>query len=136
MNISVDEVTHLPECHGFNLVVNIICAKSKDWIPIESREELNSEGWADLLIKHVISVHGLPRRITSDRGSKFISQVIKDIHRKLGIQGHPSMAYHPQTDGQTERINQEMENYLRIFCSHRQDDWVDWPLLAAFAYRN
>lgn len=127
---------HLPEVHGYNSILNIICRKSKDTIPVETRDELNSEGWANLLIKHVVSVHGIPHSITSDRGPQFVSQLIRDIYKKLGITGNPSTAYHPQTDGQTERINQELENYLRIFTSYRQDDWPDWLPLAAFAYRN
>ena len=72
----------------------------------------------------------------SDRGPTLVSSFITNLYRKLGIQGNPSTAYHPQTDGQTERMNQEIQTYLRIFVNHRQDDWVHWLPLAAFAYRN
>ena len=54
----------------------------------------------------------------------------------LGIQTRASTAFHPQTDGQTERVNQEIEQYLRIFSNHRQDDWSEWIPLAEFAYNN
>ena len=53
----------------------------------------------------------------------------------MGIEGNPSTAYHPQTDGQTEHMNQEIQTYLRIFINHKQDDWVKWLPLAEFAYR-
>jgi hypothetical protein len=58
------------------------------------------------------------------------------INRLLGIQTRASTAFHPQTDGQTERVNQEIEQYLRIFSNHRQDDWSEWIPLAEFAYNN
>ena len=51
-------------------------------------------------------------------------------------ENNPSTAYHPQTDGQTERINQDLEQYLRIYINHHQDDWVEWLSLAEFAYNN
>lgn len=134
--ISVDMITHLPTAQGFNAILNIVDMKSKDYISIPTTDELNSEGWANLYIKHVYSKHGLSERIFSDRGPQFVSKFIKDVYLKLGIQGNPSTAYHPQTDGQTERINQELENYLRIFINHRQTDWPDWLPIAEFKYRN
>ncbi|OJT15194.1 Transposon Tf2-12 polyprotein [Trametes pubescens] len=134
--ISVDMITHLPDSHGNNAILVIVDMKSKDFIAVPCTDQLSSEGWANLFIKHVYANHGLPQRVYSDRGSIFVSAFIRDLYRKLGVQGNPSTAYHPQTDGQTERINQEIENYLRIFVNHRQDDWSDWLPLAMFAYRN
>ena len=133
--MSVDMITHLPNAQGHNAILMMVDMKSKDFIPVAITDELSSEGWANLLIRHVISVHGVPERIYSDRGSIFVSNLIRDLYRKLGIQGNPSTAYHPQTDGQTERMNQELENYLRIFTSYRQEDWPDWLPMAAFSYR-
>ena len=134
--ISVDMITHLPPALGHNAILVIVDMKSKDYIAIPCTDELSSEGWANLLFTHVITMHGLPEKIWSDRGSIFVSSFIRDLYRKLGIKGNPSTAYHPQTDGQTERMNQEIETYLRIFTNHRQDDWPNWLPLAAFAYRN
>jgi hypothetical protein len=54
----------------------------------------------------------------------------------LGIRGNPSTAYHPQTDGQTAQMNQELEQYLRIYVNYQQDDWSEWLSLAEFAYNN
>jgi hypothetical protein len=62
--------------------------------------------------------------------------VFKEFLKKLDIKGSMSSAYHPQTDGQTERINQTLEQYLHIFCSSHQDDWVKLLASAEFAYNN
>ena len=61
---------------------------------------------------------------------------MKDLHVLVGIKANPSMAYHPQTDGQTERMNQEVEQYLRLFINFQQDNWADWLPCAEFAYNN
>ena len=61
---------------------------------------------------------------------------MKELYRILGVKGNPSTAYHPQTDGQTECINQEVEIYLRAFVNYFQDDWVEWLSLAEFAYND
>jgi len=62
--------------------------------------------------------------------------MMKELNNLLGIQTKLSMAYHPQTDGQTERVNQELEQYLRVFIDHRQEQWPDWLGMAEFAYNN
>jgi hypothetical protein len=77
---------------------------------------------------------GLPEVVISDRGSQFVSKFTRDLYWLLGIKMNPSTAYHPQTDGQTERINQEVEQYLWLFVNHRQDNWEDWLPLAEFSY--
>ena len=63
-------------------------------------------------------------------------RMMKELNNLLGIQTKLSTAYHPQTDGQTERINQELEQYLRVFINHRQEQWPDWLGMAEFAYNN
>ena len=66
-------------------------------------------------------LHGLPESIISDRGVQFTAEMMKEVNDLLGIQTKLSMAYYPQTDGQTKRINQELEQYLRVFIDHRQE---------------
>lgn len=77
-------------------------------------------------------------KVIGDRGSIFVSAFMRELYRLLGIELNPSTAYHPQTDGQTERINQEVEQYLRLFkfVNHRQDDWAEWLAIAEFALNN
>lgn len=134
--VSVDLITHLPESHGYNAILVIVDLKSKDFVAIPTTDSITSEGWANLYVKHIYSKYRLSKRIFSDRGPQFVSSFIRDVYKKLGLSGNPSTAYHPQTDGQTERMNQELETYLRIYISHRQDDWSEWLHLAEFAYRN
>jgi len=81
-------------------------------------------------------LHRLPESIISDRGVQFAAGMIKELNNLLGIQTKLSTAYHPQMDGQTERINQELEQYLRVFINHRQEQWPDWLGMVEFAYNN
>ena len=71
-----------------------------------------------------------------DREVQFVAGMMKELNNLLGIQTKLLTAYHPQTDGQTERINQELEQYLRVFIDHRQEQWLDWLGMAEFAYNN
>ena len=72
----------------------------------------------------------------SDRGPQFVSKFAKAFMKIQGIEGNPSTAYRPQTDGQAERQNQELETFLRIWVSYHQDDWHQWLSSAQFRYNN
>ncbi|KAF8760325.1 hypothetical protein RHS01_01355 [Rhizoctonia solani] len=91
---------------------------------------------ARLFLQHIFRAHGLPDTIISDRGSIFVSHFWTRLHELIGVRLKHSTAYHPRTDGQTERINQILEAYLRCYTSYQQDDWVDYLPLAEFAYNN
>jgi len=71
-----------------------------------------------------------------DKGVQFAAGMMKELNNLLGIQTKLLMAYHPQTDRQMERINQELEQYLRVFIDHRQEQWPDWLGTVEFAYNN
>jgi len=71
-----------------------------------------------------------------DREAQFATEIIKELNNILGINTKLSMAYHLQTDGQTKRMNQDLEQYLRMFINHRQEQWPDWLATAEFAYNN
>jgi len=71
-----------------------------------------------------------------DRGPQFAAGLIKELNRMLGIKSKILTAFHPQIDGQTERVNQELEQYLRMFIDHRQEQWPDWLGTAEFVYNN
>jgi len=94
------------------------------------------EGLAKLFQDHIWKLHRLLESIILDREVQFVVGVIKELNNLLEIQTKLSTAYHPQTDGQTERINQELEQYLRVFIDHRQEQWLDWLGTAEFAYNN
>ena len=61
----------------------------------------------------------------SDRGPQFAVGLTRELNKMLGIETKLSMAYHPETDGQTERTNQELEQYLRMYVNHRQNNWSE-----------
>ena len=103
---------------------------------IATTEKTLAEGLAKLFRDYVWKLHGLPESIVSDRGVQFAAGIMKELNNLLGIQTKLSTAYHPQTNGQTERVNQELEQYLRVFINHRQEQWPDWLGTAEFAYNN
>ena len=74
--------------------------------------------------------------MVSDRGPQFAAELTKKLNRMLGIETRLSTAFHPQTDGQTEQMNQELEQYLRFFVEHRQKDWPEWLASAEFVVNN
>jgi hypothetical protein len=91
---------------------------------------------ADAFVKEIWRLHGLPLDITSDRDARFTSHFWAAVMRKLDVKLNMSTAFHPQTDGQSEILNQILEQYLRIFCSYHQDNWVELLPFAEFSYNN
>ena len=88
-------------------------------------EGTSAEELVRLFRDNVRKLHGLPESIVSDRGPQFAAEMTKELNRILGIKMKLSISYNPQTDGQTERINQKLEQYLRFFIDHRQKDWPE-----------
>lgn len=109
---------------------------TKQAIFIPTSTDLTAQELAALYLSHVFSKHGLPNNIVSDHGSEFTSSFWKEITTTLGIELHLSTAFHPETDGQTERVNQVLEQYLRIYGNYRQSNWVQLLPLAEFAYNS
>ncbi|MBW0463159.1 hypothetical protein O181_002874 [Austropuccinia psidii MF-1] len=91
---------------------------------------------AHLFVKKIFSKHGLPSRIVSVRGSHFVSSFWTNLCQQLKISRDLSTAYHPETDGKSERVNQILEQYLWMYVIYHQDDWNTWLPLAEFAYNN
>ena len=135
-DLGIDLVTGIPEVHGHDSICYVVDRLSKERYYIATTKELNAGGLADLFLKHMWKHHGLPQNIVSDRGSQFISDFWKLLCKKLGITAQLSTAWHPETDGQTERINGVMEQYFRSFMNSLQDDWLKWLPLAEFVSNN
>ena len=95
---------------------------------------LSAAGTAQLYLRHIWKHHGLPKKVVSDRGPQFIAEFMKELYRLLGIKLSATTAYHPQGDGQTEWVNQELEQFLCLFINKRQDDWDDLLPFAEFCY--
>ena len=81
-------------------------------------------------------LQGVPRRILSDRRPQFVSRFIEELMKALGTKRMLSTAYHSQTNGQTERINQEIETFLRHYVNYQQDDWTEWIVVVKFQYND
>ena len=135
-DISIDLVTGIPEIQGCDAILNVVDRLSKERHYIRTTKKLNAEGLANFFLKHVWKHHGLPQSIVSDRGSQFVSDFWRFLCKKLGVTTQLSTAWHLETDGQTERINGVMEQYLRAFVNYLQDDWLEWLLLAEFVSNN
>src|SRR6266702_3065239 len=91
---------------------------------IPCNETITSEGVAKLYLQHAYPHYGLPKRLITDRGPQFISIFMKNLCQVLGIKQNISSAYHPQTDGQSERSNQWVEQFLRHWSNTQQDNWA------------
>jgi transposase InsO family protein len=89
-----------------------------------------------MFMNNIFKLHGLPDQIISDRGPQFVSQFWKAFCERVGMKSSLSTAFHPQTDGQTERVNQTLEQYLRTFSDYWQTNWVEHLPLEEFAYNN
>jgi len=103
---------------------------------IPTTEKTLAEGLARLFRDNVWKLHGLPKSIISDKGPQFAAGLMQELNEILGIKSKLSTVFHPQTNGQTERVNQELEQYLRMFIDHRQEQWPEWLGTAEFAYNN
>jgi len=99
-------------------------------------EKILAEGVVRLLQDNIWKLHRLPESIIMDRGTQFTAGMIKELNQILGIDIKLSTAYHPQINGQTERMNQDLEQYLQMFINHQQEQWLDWLATAEFAYNN
>ena len=136
MHISVDFITKLPLAQEYDAILVVV-----DWLTkmvhfIPTTEKTMAEGLAKLFRNNMWKLHGLPKSIILDRGPQFMAGLMRELNQMLGIESKMLMAFHPQTDGQMERVNQELEQYLRMFIDHRQEQWPDWLRMAEFAYNN
>ena len=134
--ISMDLIGPLPVSNGFNAIQVWVDTFTKMIHAEPTNMELTSEGVARLTRDRVIRYHGVPRKIISDRDTRYVSGFMRELNKLLGVEMNPSTAFHPITDGQTEHMNQEIEKYLRVYVNYRQTDWAEWLALAEFTHND
>ncbi|QRW22406.1 Retrotransposable element Tf2 protein [Rhizoctonia solani] len=134
--ISYDFITGFPKSNGHNAILVVIDSFSKFGHFIPNTKKVTAKGLADLFISHVWKLHGLPVKTISDRGTTFTGKFLRALYQQLGVKPAFSLAYHPESDGQTERVNQFIEFYLRSYVAADHLDWATWLPLAEYAYNN
>ena len=122
--ISVDFITKLPMSKGHDSILVVCDRFSKMSHFVATIAKTMAEGLVRLFRDYVWKLHRLPESVISDKGPQFAVGLTRELNKMLGIETKLSTAYHPQTDGQTERTNQELEQYLRIYVNHRQNNWL------------
>jgi len=134
--LSVDFVMELPLSSGHDTVMTVVDSVSKQAHFIPTHTMVTAEGTAWLFLHQVWKLHGLLKYVVSDHGPQFVIRFTRELYRLLGIKLASSIAWHPQTDGQTECVNQELDQYLQLFVNERQDDWYDLLPMAEFQHNN
>jgi hypothetical protein len=135
-SISMDFIEHLPQSDGHTAILVVVDRFTKQAVFIPTYDTITAVQLADLFVLHVFSKHGVPQHVTSDRGSEFVSHFFKSLGKALDMKLHFTSGHHPEGDGQTERVNQTLEQYLRVYCNYQQDNWNSLLPLAEFAYNN
>jgi hypothetical protein len=135
--ISMDFVVGLPlTSHRHNAILVIVDKLTKSAHFILVRDTYDVTDVARVFVSEVIRLHGIPKKIISDRDSRFTSRFWTSLQSTLGTQLNLSTTYHPETDGKTERVNQVMEDMLRMYVMDNQTQWEKYLPLVEFAYNN
>ena len=135
--VALDFITKLPLSQGYDSILTITdqgCTKMTHFVPCN--ETITAEETTRVFLEVIVRRYGLPNKIISDWDPRFTSKFVQELCRTLGIQQNISSAYHPRTDGQSERNNQWVETYLRFFTNHQQTDWAEHLPLAEFAHND
>ena len=135
--ISMDFITQLPKTNkGNDAITVIVCKLSKMVHFIPCKTTITAPQTANIVFEYVVRHHGIPSIIISDRDARFTSMFWKSLWKLLGTKLNMSTAYHPQTDGQTERTNRTLEEMLRAYVNYQQSDWDDYLISAEIAFNN
>ena len=136
--ITMDFITDLPPSkrkgYVYDAILVVVDRYTKMACYIPTTKKINAVELEELLMREILKF-GAPEGIVTDRGSVFTSAFWSEICYQMQVKRRLSTAFHPQTDGQTERQNQTLEHYLRVYCSEKQDDWAELLSIAEFAYR-
>ena len=136
-HVSLDLIGPLPTtAKGLNCIVTVVDKLSKMAHFIATTTTVDAPGLAKLMVSNVFKLHGFPKALISDRDTRFTSAYWKSFIEALGIAPHMSTAFHPETDGQTERMNRTIEEMLRSYVNGKHDNWDDYLPYLELAYNN
>lgn len=133
-SVSMDFITGLPKVEDFRCILVVVDRFSKYVTFVPTGLTCTAEDTAQLFLKHVVKYWGLPENIVSDRDARFTGKFWKELFKLLGSKLNMSTSQHPQSDGQTERFNSMLEEYLRHFVSANQKNWVGLLDVAQFCF--
>jgi transposase InsO family protein len=129
-HISMDFKSFPRNKNGYNAILVVVDRLSKQAFSLPCFKTTTAKDIAELYIQHIYHTKGVPDTIVSDRGPQFISDFWREFYQILSVKLKLSTAFHPQTDGQTEIINQYIDQRLRPFVSYYQDNWSEMlPLI-------
>jgi len=134
--ISIDIIGPLPKSNRMDAIVVIINRFTKMICLKATMVNISLEGIVKIYRDDIWNLYGVPRKILSDRGPQFTLKFMEEFMKALGTKRQLSTAYHPQTDGQTERINQEIEMFLQHYVNYQQNNWMDWLAITEFQYND
>ena len=136
MHLIVDFITKLPVVAGKDTILVVCDRLSKMTYFMATIEGTSAEELARLFRNNMQKLYRLPESIVLDKRPQFAVEMMKELNRMLEIETKLSTLYHLQTDGQMERMNQKLKQYLRFFVDHRQKDWPEWLASAEFVVNN
>lgn len=135
--IGMDFIVGLPRARsGLDAILVVVDLLTKSAHFLATRASVSAVETAHLFLVEIVRLHGVPRRIISDRDARFMSHFWQAFQKEMGTKLNMSSAYHPKTDGQTERVNQILEDMLRACALQYREGWDRMLPLAEFAYNN
>ena len=134
--ISIDMIGPLPNSNGMDTILVIVDRFMKMIRLKATTMNISSEGIAKIYRDKIWKLHGVPKTILSNRGPQFASKFMEEFTKVLGTKRKLSTAYHPQTNGQTERMNQKIGTFLRHYVNYQQDNWTECLATAEFLYND
>jgi transposase InsO family protein len=133
----MDLITDLPPVEGYDSILVVVDrGLSKGVILCPCAKTITWEGTATLLHDNLFKRFGLPNKIISDRDPRFAAHAFQELLKLLNIKLNLTTAYHPQSDGATKRVNQEIEVYLSIYCMSHPEDWLHSLSTLEFTHNN
>ncbi len=135
-SVSMDFMVSLPPSRGFDAIIVVVDQFNKMAHFIPTKDEATAQETGRLFFTHVFKHHDLPKDIVSDGDPKFTSKFWRALWKRMGLELKMSTSFCPQTDGQTERVNLVIQQFLRNYVAVDQQDWVDHLELVEFCYNN